>query len=81
MSIKMKKREIESRESGGSTHYYSFPTCSETKDIIRYKKFNHAEGEMMCALMRLHDNGEYQRNLEKIIFYAQSELDYFKQIQ
>ena len=39
MSIKMKKREIESRESGGSTHYYSFPTCSETKDIIRYKKF------------------------------------------
>jgi len=69
-------RNTEERESGGSTHYYSFPECTETKDIIRYKKMSHSEGEIMCALMRLHDNGEYKRNLEKIIYYAQSELDY-----
>lgn len=70
-------RDRDKRESGGSTSYYSFPECSETKDIIRYKKMTHPEGEIMCALMRLHDNGEYKRNLEKIIFYAKSELEYY----
>jgi len=72
------KRKTEDRESGGSTHYYSFPACTETKDIIRYKKMNHPEGEIMCALMRLHDNGEYKRNLEKIIYYATEELKHYE---
>ena len=72
-------RTTDDRESGLSTHYYSFPSCTETKDIIKYKNMNHAEGEMMCSLMRLHNNGEYKRNLEKIIYYAQSELDYYNE--
>ena len=72
------KRPMKDRESGLTTSYYSFPQCTETKDIIRYKKMSHSEGEMFCALMRLHNNGEYKRNLEKILYYAQSELKYLE---
>ena len=78
MNNHIDERSTLNRESGGSTHYYSFPECTETKDIIRYKKMTHSEGEMLCALMRLHNNGEYKRNLEKILYYAKSELEYLK---
>lgn len=67
------------RPSGGSTHYYSLPQgATELKDLIRHKKMTHPIGECFCALYRLHDNGEYKRNLQKVKFYIDSELEYLE---
>lgn len=65
-----------SRGDGGSTSYYELPSgATELRHLIRHKKMTHAIGEAFCALYRLHDNGEYERNLKKAIFYLQCELD------
>lgn len=71
------KRNIEHRGTGGATHYYELPPgATELRHLIRYKKMTHGEGEILGAIYRLHNNGEHRRNLEKIIFYAQCELEY-----
>lgn len=75
-------RNKNNRESGGSTHYYELPDgATELRHLIKHKNMTHAEGEMFCSMYRLHDNGEYIRNLEKIIFYATCELNDAKGIK
>ena len=73
------ERNQEQRQSGGSTHYYELPkNATELKDLIRYKKMTHPIGEIFCSIYRLHDNGEYKRNLQKAKFYIDSELEYLE---
>ena len=76
---KSENRNQEQRQSGGSTHYYELPkNATELKDLIRYKKMSHPIGEIFCSIYRLHDNGEYKRNLQKAKFYIDSELEYLE---
>jgi len=75
----MAKRSTKKRKSGGSTHYYTLPKhATELRHLIRHKSMSHPVGEAFCALYRLNDNGEFKRNLEKVIFYCQCELEYLK---
>ena len=70
------------RKSGGSTSYYELPEgATELRHLIRHKQMPHPIGEAFCALYRLNDNGEYRRNLEKVIFYCQAEMDEFDKEQ
>ena len=72
-------RDTTLRPSGGSTHYYELPkNATQLKDLIRYKNMTHPIGEAFCSLYRLHDNGEYKRNLQKAKFYIDSELEYLE---
>lgn len=65
------------RGDGGATNYYELPVgATELKHLIKHKKMEHAIGEAFCALYRLNDNGEYKRNLKKIKYYIDSELEY-----
>ena len=71
------ERLTENRPSGLSTHYYELPAnATELRHLINYKKMPHGIGEAFCSLYRLDDNGERRRNLEKVIYYAQKELEY-----
>lgn len=64
------------RGSGGSTGYYELPSgATELRHLIKHKKMEHGIGEAFCALYRLNDNGEYRRNLEKVKFYIECELE------
>ena len=74
------ERPTLSRPSGGSTHYYELPkNATELKHLIRHKKMSHPIGEAFCSLYRLHDNGEYKRNLEKAKYYIETELQYLEE--
>lgn len=69
-------RNTQKRKSGGSTHYYALPPgATQLHQLIRHKKMGHGIGEAFCSLYRLDDNGERKRNLEKVLFYVQLELD------
>ena len=69
-------RNKENRGSGGSTHYYTLPEgATELRHLIKHKKMLHGVGEAFCALYRLDDNGERERNLRKALFYIQCELE------
>jgi len=68
------------RGDGGKTNYYALPpNATELKDLIRHKNMLHGVGEAFCALYRLNDNGEYLRNLKKVIFYIQEEINHYKE--
>lgn len=65
------------RGDGGATSYYELPEgATELKHLIKHKKMEHGIGEAFCALYRLEDNGERLRNLKKVLYYIQSEIDY-----
>lgn len=73
-------RNTEKRPTGGSTHYYQLPEgATQLNHLIRHKRMSHPVGEAFCALYRLHDTGEAIRSLEKVIYYAQLEMDFLKE--
>lgn len=79
MSITYKEMETELRGDGGATNYYELPDgATELRHLIKHKKMEHGIGEAFCALYRLEDNGEYERNIRKAIFYLECELEYLK---
>jgi len=68
------------RGNGGATSYYELPeNATELKHLIKHKKMEHSIGEAFCALYRLNDNGEYERNLRKALYYIKSELDWIEE--
>ena len=70
---------VNHRGNGGATSYYELPKgATELKHLIKHKKMEHGIGEAFAALYRLNDNGEYKRNLTKVIYYIQSELDWIE---
>jgi hypothetical protein len=64
---------------GGSASYYELPDgAMELQDLIEYKGMNFAVGNIFKAAYRLGDNGSHsnpRRDLKKIIWFAQRELD------
>jgi hypothetical protein len=56
--------------------YYDLPEgATQLQDLIEYKDMNFSVGNIFKATYRLNDKATRQYNLEKIIFYAQRELD------
>lgn len=69
----------QTRGNGGATDYYELPkNATELKHLIKHKKMEHGIGEAFCALYRLNDNGEYERNLRKAYYYIGSELEWIE---
>ena len=65
--------------NGGSTDYYQLPaTAKEMQDLIEFRNMNFAQGNMFKALYRSNadsnSHSSYERDLNKIIWYAQREL-------
>lgn len=72
--------KVESRKeiSGSTAHYYEIPVCTyQLQDLISYLNCNAQLGEIGRAWMRYGKcpHSSKKRDLEKIIFYAQAELE------
>ena len=64
--------------SGGPNKKYDVPANAKIlQDLIEHKQMNFAIGNMFKACYRLGDpqNPDMKRDLEKIIFFAERELD------
>lgn len=68
-----------SANNGGSTDYYKLPpNATDLQDLIEHKNMNFAQGNIFKALYRANDpsnnHSSYERDLNKIIWFAQREL-------
>jgi len=63
--------------NGGSTDYYKVPFWATTlQDLIEFKKMSFSQGNILNAIYRCNDetHSEYERELNKIIWFANREL-------
>lgn len=66
----------ESDKDGLYSSYYDLPKGSkDIVDLMNYKGMNHSVGEAFCALYRMYQKDTPRRNIEKVIYYANRELD------
>ena len=79
--------------NGGSTEYYKFkiPKDEEdvpvkfidAQDIIEWREMNYAQGNILKVAWTFnigrHDGTDYERELNKIIYFAKRELNRLKQ--
>ena len=70
--------------NGGSTDYYQLPPdAKEMQDLIEYRNMNFSQGNMFKALYRANadtnTHSSYERDLNKIIWFAQRELARIKE--
>jgi hypothetical protein len=65
--------------TGLDAQYYDLPEdATQLQDLIEYKEMNFSVGNMFKAIYRLNDKSTKLYNLEKIIFYAQREINRLK---
>ena len=69
--------------NGGSTDYYQFePEWKECADIIEARKMNYNQGNIFnssfCFNVGRHEGTDYERELNKIVYFAQRELKRIK---
>jgi hypothetical protein len=72
-----------SKNNGGATDYYNIPEGSTTlNDLIEAKNMNFAVGNIFKACYRLgeKDSAKVEYDLNKIIYYAQRELERRKKL-
>ena len=74
------KKKGESDNNGGSTDYYKIPNdYTDLQDKIEGDDFNFSQGNILKSAWTLgkgrHEGTGYERELNKIIFFAQRELD------
>lgn len=77
---KIEEAEIEeSHNNGGDTDYYKIPTGAEyCQDIIESREMNFSQGNILKAAFCFNiERGasDYKRDLNKIIWFANRELD------
>jgi hypothetical protein len=66
-------------KDGLHSSYYDIPDgAKDLVDLMNHKNMNHSIGEAFCALYRLNDKDTPKRNLEKVVYYAQRELERIK---
>jgi len=70
--------------NGGSTDYYQLPpNVTDLQDLIEHRQMNFSQGNMFKALYRANvesnTHSSYERDLNKIIWYAQRELSRIKE--
>lgn len=67
-----------SKSDGSTADYYELPEgATQLQDLISFRNMNAQVGEMFRATYRLGraDHSDRMRDLRKIIFYAQAEMD------
>lgn len=74
-----------SENNGGSTDYYKFnPKWKECGDIIEARDMNYNQGNIFkssfCFNVGRHDGTDYERELNKIIYFAERELKRVKDL-
>ena len=72
---------VMSKNNGGDTDYYLTPKDNKTlQDLIEYKNMNFSQGNIIKAIYRMNDysHSDAERDLNKIIWYAQRELKRLK---
>jgi len=72
-----------SENNGGSTDYYKFdPEWKDCQDIIEDRNMNYAQGNIFKSAFTFnigrHSGTDYERDLNKIIWFAQRELERIK---
>lgn len=75
--------EDSSDNNGGSTDYYRIKdSWSMAQDVIEDRVMNYSQGNIFkvafCFNQGRHDATSYERELNKIIYFAQRELDRIK---
>lgn len=83
-----KKKEDTSEEqdssvnNGGSTSYYKIGEYKDLQDIIENRNMNFAQGNILkaafCFNVGRHEGTSYDRELNKIIYFANRELQRIK---
>ena len=74
-------KRLGSDNNGGSTDYYKLPeNAIDLQDLIEYKALNFAQGNILKAIYRANNSthSSYERDLNKIIWFAQRELERIK---
>lgn len=71
---------LDSTNNGGSTDYYKLdPAWTDLQDIIEAHSLNFAQGNILKAAFAFnigrHSAATYERDLNKIIWFAQRELE------
>ena len=66
--------------NGGKTDYYDLkPEWEDGQDIIEDREMNYAQGNMFKVALTFnvgrHSGTDYERDLNKIMYFAQRELD------
>jgi len=73
--------EDKTHNNGGSTDYYKLPQgAKDLQDLIEFKNMNFSQGNIFKAVYRCNDthHSTYERELNKIIFFANRELKRIK---
>ncbi len=82
-SITIDEVKDTSLNNGGSTDYYKiFPEWLMAQDIIESRDMNYAQGNIFKAAFTFntsrHTGTDYERELNKIIYFVQRELERIK---
>ena len=68
--------------NGGSTDYYKILDYKDLQDIIEARNMNFAQGNILkaafCFNVGRHEGTSYERELNKIIYFAERELKRIK---
>ena len=68
--------------NGGSTDYYKLLGVKDLQDIIENRNMNFAQGNILkaafCFNVGRHEGTSYERELNKIIYFAKRELQRIK---
>lgn len=68
--------------NGGSTSYYKIGEYKDLQDIIENRNMNFAQGNILkaafCFNVGRHEGTSYERELNKIIYFANRELQRIK---
>jgi len=72
-----------SENNGGSTDYYKLKAeWTDLQDIVEARAMNYAQGNIMkvafCFNEGRHKGTTYERDLNKIIYFAERELERIK---
>ena len=71
-----------SENNGGSTYYYKLSGMKDLQDIIENRNMNFAQGNILkaafCFNVGRHEGTSYERELNKIVYFANRELQRIK---
>ena len=71
-------KELTPEEASGhhSNYYLLEDWVRDAGDVVKQKHMNANIAEAFLALIRMNDKDSPERNLEKVIYYAQREYDW-----
>jgi len=70
------EREANMKSDGGSSDYYALPPdCQQLQDVISGQGMSFSQGNIFKATYRWDKKPDLTYNLNKIIWFAQYELD------